>query len=166
VNQVTRRQEKLIRKLIPGDPIVAAVPSYNADLFAVSQKSRWTRFPEKAVAGSGSLVMEMPKGDSLASVIALSQEADLTFLSAEGRLFIRPSDDFKARRAPGASSGMALKGQTLLGVVSGDELAVLTRRGKLLIVRLADLPYQAWTDAGTPFPGLEAGDSVLAFTSN
>jgi DNA gyrase/topoisomerase IV subunit A len=166
VNQATRRQDKLIRKLIPGDPIVAAAPSYNADLFGVSQKSRWTRFPEKAVAGSGSLVMDLPKGDALANVIPLSQEAELAFLGADGRLFIRPSDDFKARRAPGVSSGMAIKGQTLLGVASGDELAVLTRRGKLLIVRLADLPYPARTEAGTPLPGLEADDSVLAFTSN
>jgi DNA gyrase/topoisomerase IV subunit A len=166
VSQATRRQDKLIRKLIPGDPIVAAVPSYNADLFGVSQKTRWTRFPERAVAGSGSLVMDLPKGDALANMIPLSQETDLAFLSADGKLFIRPSGDFKARRTPGASSGMALKGQTLMGVASGDELAVLTQRGKLLIVRLADLPYQARTEAGTPLPGLEADDSVLVFASN
>src|SRR5262249_42319740 len=52
VNQVARRQEKLIRALIPDDPIIAAMPSYNADIVAISQKGRWTRFSEKAIAGA------------------------------------------------------------------------------------------------------------------
>src|SRR5262249_48354925 len=40
VNQAAKRHDKLLRNLIPDDPIVTAVPSYNADLFAVSQKGR------------------------------------------------------------------------------------------------------------------------------
>jgi DNA gyrase/topoisomerase IV subunit A len=165
VSQVTRRQEKLVRNLIPGDPIVAAVPSYNADLLAVSRKGRWARFREKAVAGSGSLVMELPKGDALANVIPVSQEIDLVFLAADGTLFVRPSSDFKARQAPGTSGGMLLKGQTFQGVLSGDEFTVLTRQGKLITVRPADLSYRARTETGTPLPGLLPGDTVQAFVA-
>src|SRR5579859_1105918 len=115
VTQAAKRREKLLRNLIPGDPILAASPSYNADLFAVSRKGRWIRFPEKAIAGSGSLVMELPEGDSLVSLTALAQETDLLILTVDGKLFLRPSAHFKARRAPGTSAGMLLKGQSIFG---------------------------------------------------
>src|SRR5262249_46357046 len=131
VNQVARRQEKLIRAMIPDDPILTAIPSYNADIFAISQKGRWTRFAENAIAGSGSLVMDLPKGDALACVVPLRGDAPLVFLTADGKLFVRPSADLAARKAPGTSSGMLFKGQTILGVVTGSELVVLTRQGKV-----------------------------------
>jgi DNA gyrase/topoisomerase IV subunit A len=163
VNQVARRQEKLIRNLIPGDPVVTAAPSYNADLVAVSQKGRWTRFPEKAIAGAGSLVMELPKGDELAGIAPLRGETNLTFLSADGKAFVRPSADLTPRKAPGTSVGMPFKGQTMLGVTAADELIILTRRGRLFTVRTAELPYKAHTESGAPLPGLAANDSVLAW---
>lgn len=163
VNQVARRQEKLIRNLIPDDPIVAAVPSYNADLIAISQKGRWTRFPEKAIAGAGSLVMELPKGDVLAGIAPLRGETNLAFLSADGKVFVRASDDLAPRKAPGTSTGMPFKGQTMLGVTADDEMIILTRFGKLLTVRTAELPYKAQTESGAPLPGLAANDSLVAW---
>jgi hypothetical protein len=165
VSQIARRQDKLIRNLIPGDPISAAIPSYNADLFAVSQKGRWTRFPEKSIAGAGSLVMELPKGDELAGVIPLSGDSNLTFLTADGRLLVYPSAELATRKAPGASAGMLYKGQSILGMTTGSELVILSRLGKLLTVDVKQLPYKAQTDVGAPVPGLSAGDSVLAFAA-
>jgi DNA gyrase/topoisomerase IV subunit A len=165
VNQVARRQEKLVRNLIPGDPIVAAIPSYNVDLFAISQKGRWTRFPEKSIAGAGSLVMELPKGDSLAGVVSLSGDFDLAFLTADGRLFVRSTSGLATRKAPSTSAGMLFKGETILGVTAGADLILLTGRGKVLPVSVKDLPYKAQTETGAPIPGLAAGDSVLGFTT-
>ena len=78
---------KLVRNMIPGDPVIAAIPSYNADLFAISQKGRWIRFPEKSIAGAGSLVMELPKGDAIAGLVPLNQDRDLIFVSADGGVF-------------------------------------------------------------------------------
>src|SRR5258708_5756937 len=164
VQQAAKRREKLIRNLIPGDPIVLAVPSYNGDLLAVSHKGRWARFAEKSVAGSGSLAMELPKGDSLIGILALSHDLDLILISEDGRLFVRPSADLKARRV-GLQGGMLLKGQSLRGVAAGEELTVLTRRGKEIVVRAAELPFKAQTEAGTPLPCLATDDSVLAFTA-
>ncbi len=164
VAQAAKRQEKLLRNLIPGDPIVAAVPSYNADLFAVSEKGRWIRFPEKVVAGTGSLVMELPKGDRLVGLTPLVTDSDLLLLTTDGKLFLRLSTDFKVRR-PGTSAGMVLRGQSVFGVSSAPEITILTRLGKLLTVRAAELPFKASTDMGIPLPGLEPGDSVLTFTS-
>src|SRR5262249_2541367 len=152
-----------IRNLIPGDPIVAAVPSYNADLVAISQKGRWTRFPEKAIAGAGSLVMELPKGDVMAGIAPLRGEGNLTFLSADGKVFVRPAADLTPRKAPGNSVGMPFKGETMFGVTAEDEFTVLTRLGRLLSVRTAELPYKAQTESGAPLPGLTANDTVLAW---
>src|SRR5439155_19468473 len=98
VQQAAKRPDKLIHNLIPGDPIVMAVPSYNGDLLAISHKGRWARFAEKSVAGSGSLAMELPKGDSLIGMVALSHDVDLILISEDGRLFVRPSADLNARR--------------------------------------------------------------------
>jgi DNA gyrase/topoisomerase IV subunit A len=165
VNQNAKRQDKLIRHLIPDDPVIAVVPSHNADLLAVSQKGRWTRFAEKAIAGAGSLVMELPKGDSLVGIVSLSRETNLTLITEDGKLFVRSTDDLKARRGPGISAGMLLKGQSIMGLTTGSEIAVLTRLGKLLTVKVAQLPYKAQTEVGVPLPGLSADDSILAFTA-
>ena len=163
LSQALKRGDKLIRNLVPDDPIVAAVPSYNADLFALSQKGRWTRFIEKAIAGTGSPVMELPKGDALISLIALSTEGALTFLTTDGKLFVRPSADFATRKAPGTFSGMVVKGQSFLGVSAADDLLILTRRGKLIKVRVEELPFRAQTESGVQLPGLAADDSILAW---
>ncbi len=165
VTQAARRQDKLIRNLIPGDPIVAAIPSYNGDLVAVSQKGRWTRFSEKSIAGSGSLAMELPKGDLLVGIVSLARDADLVLLTTDGKLFVRSSKDLAARKAPGTSAGLLFKGISIQGIVSSDELIVLTEHGKVLMIRLNDLPYRARTDTGIPLPGLSSGDSMLTFAA-
>src|SRR5262249_11262846 len=141
------------------------MPSYNADIFAISQKGRWTRFSEKAIVGAGSLVMELPKGDALAGILPLRTDCSLVFLTADGKLFARPSADLAARKAPGACAGMLFKGQSILGVVAGSELIVLTRHGIILTISLDGLPFKALTDAGAPLPGLSADDAILAFTT-
>jgi DNA gyrase/topoisomerase IV subunit A len=165
VNQVARRREKLLRNMVPDDPIVAAVPSYNADIIAISQKGRWTRFAEKTIAGTGSLVMDLPKGDTLAGIVPLSRDADLILLTTDGKLFVRPSTEMANRKAPGSSSGMLLKGQNVFGVMVGRELFVLTRLGKVIAVALSELPFRARTESGVSLPGLSAEDSVLAFAA-
>lgn len=166
VNTIAKRQDKLIRNMIPGDPVVAAIPSYNADLFAISQKGRWIRFPEKSIAGAGSEVMELPKGDAIAGIVPLHQDRDLVFISTDGKLFLKHSDELKSRRAPGTYSGLLFKSQSIVGVTAGEEITILTRRGKLLNVRTAELPFKAQTESGAPIAGLTADDSVLAFAAN
>lgn len=165
VSTIAKRQDKLVRNMIPGDPVIAAIPSYNADLFAISQKGRWIRFPEKTIAGAGSLVMELPKGDAIAGIVPLNQDRDLIFLSTDGKLFVRPSHDLKNRRTPGTSGGMLFKSQTILGVAAANEIAILTRQGKVLTVRSSELPFKAQTETGAPLPGLSAEDSILTFTA-
>ncbi len=165
INQIARRQDKLIRNLIPGDPIVAAIPSHNVDLFAISQRGRWTRFPEKAIAGAGSLVMDLAKGDALVGVVSLPADTNLTFLTTDGRLLVQSSAALATRKAPGVPSGTLFKGQSILGVASGDELVILTRLGSVLCVQTKQLPYKAQTEAGVPIPGLAAGDSIRAFAA-
>ena len=165
VNQMARQQERLIRNLIPDDPIVAAVPSFNADQVAISRMGRWTRFPEKTIAGAGSLAMELPEGDSLAGITSLRAETNLIFLSADGKVFVRPSIDLRIRTAPGGSSAIAFKGQTMIGVTASNQLVILTRLGKVLVVRAADLPFKAQTETGAVLPGLSVGDSVLAWAA-
>src|SRR5262249_22032520 len=114
--------------------------------------------------GTGSLALELPKGDSLVGMVALSHDVDLMLISEDGRVYVRPTAELKARRV-GLQGGMLLKGQSLRGIAVGEELTVLTRLGKVIAIRAAELPFKAQTEAGAPLPGLAADDSVLAFTS-
>ncbi len=163
INRIAARQDKLIRNLIPGDPIRLAIPSNNADLFAISRKGRWLRFPEKAIAGTGSQIMDLPKGDTLAGLVSLGTEGNLVFLTDEGQLFVRESSELPSRKQMGRSVGMLFHNQTLLGVATGGELNVLTRNGKLITVQSSVLPFRAQTEEGIRLPGLADDDLVLTF---
>jgi DNA gyrase/topoisomerase IV subunit A len=165
VTQTAKKGEKLLRNLIPDDPIVAAIPSYNADVIAVSQMGRWTRFPEKAIAGVGSPAMELPKGDIVAGVASLSADVPLCIITADGNVFVRESAQLPTKRTPGSTGGVLLKGFTIIGVAASPQFAVLTRRGKLLPITVAELPYRAQTATGASLPGLADDDAPLAFTA-
>lgn len=167
VNRIAARQEPLIRNLVPGDPIVAAVPSNNTELIAVSRQGRWVRFPERAISGSGSLALDLPKGDALAGVAWSDADALAIFPTADGSLFVRRAADLPSRAAPGKSAGMLCRGRTLLGVAVGtpsQALIALTRCGTVLTSAISNLPYRAESDEGAPLPGLANDDSVIAFT--
>jgi len=161
INAVAGRQEKLIRNLIPGDPIVNAIPAQNGDLIAFSERGRWTRFPERAIAGSGSLIMELPRNDSLVSVLSLVGDAELVFLSADGRLFVRRSDALPPRKAPGVSAGQLFKSQILLGAAIGTEFAILTQHGQVIHATLKAIRDAAASENGMRVPDLAAGDVAL-----
>jgi hypothetical protein len=167
VNRIAGRQEALIRNLVPGDPIVAAVPSNNTELLAVSRQARWVRFSERAIGGAGSLALELPKGDTLAGVAWLESDSVAIFPTADGDVFVRRAVDLPARATPGKSAGMLCRGRTLLGVAVGtpsQTLIALTRCGALLTIALNNLPYRAEGDEGAPLPGLAENDAVIAFT--
>ncbi len=104
--------------------------------------------------------MELPRGDTLAGLVSLGDEPEFVILSEEGRVFIRSSADFPARKAPGVSAGQPFKGQTLLTVGVGETVLMLTRRGALLVAPVERLG-NARGDAGMLVPGLAAGDAAL-----
>lgn len=163
VMQNAKKGDKLIRNLIPDDPLVSVIPSHNADLFALSEKGRWMRFPEKAITGVGSAAMELPKGDRITALTSLPNDGTLCILTAEGKLFTRDSTAFPAKRAPGGTGGVMLKGVTVRGVTAREEVLVLTRRGHLIQFKVKDLPFRAGSEAGSPIPDLAADDALLTF---
>ncbi|MEP7287526.1 MAG: hypothetical protein ABI947_17345 [Chloroflexota bacterium] len=163
IPRIASKGDKLLRHIIPGDQVVAAVPSYNAELFAIARSGRWTRFPEKAIVATGSQVFDLAKGDTIASLVALNSETDLTFLTMEGKLFIRSSVDFKPRRSPGSAGVTLFKGHTILGATASKHFTILTAYGHLLNISQADLPFRARTETGLLLPGLTVGDSIVAF---
>ncbi len=165
LNRAASRQEPLIRNLIPDDPIIMAVPSNNADLIALSRKGRWTRFAEKAIAATGSLIMELPKGDTLAAMTWIGTESDLIFVTAGRSLFLRSSGELVSRKTPGRSAGPLIRDQALLGVTPIRGLCLLTRRGNLLTVLPGQLTHRAQTDSGMSVPGLAEDNSIVAFST-
>jgi hypothetical protein len=57
---------------------------------------------------------------------------------------------------------MILKGHTLLGVASTENVAVLTRNGKVLTFHIPDVPFRARSEEGWPLHGLPSDDAPLA----
>ena len=166
VNRLATRGEPLIRNLIPDDPIIAAFASNNTDLIVVSRQARWTRFPERSIAPTGSPALEVPKGDALLGLALIEADRQALFLTTSGQVFVRQAADLPARATPGKSAGLLCRGQTLLGVATGtnsSDLFVLTRQGKLIVSRVDSLPYRAQGEDGAPLPGLAADDNIAAF---
>jgi DNA gyrase/topoisomerase IV subunit A len=160
------KQEKLLRNLIPDDPITLALPAHNHDLFAVTARGRWTRFPERAIAPTGSSIIDLQRGDSLAGLVSLPPEStELIIVTAENRLFVRPASSFPARKAPGSAAGMLgaeFKGQTVMGAAVGADLILLTARGEVFGVSTGKYREAARSSAGIGVPGLAGSDSVIA----
>lgn len=155
--------DKLIRALIPGDPVTMAAPSSNGDLFAISARGRWGRFPERTIAGSGSLALELPTGDTLAGILSLGEGEGLAILTEDGQVFTRPLSDFPARRAPGIAGGMVVKGKRVCGVTDRRAVLILTSRGRLLHADFGKVWAAAGAEAGLRVPGLADGEGIAAF---
>jgi DNA gyrase/topoisomerase IV subunit A len=159
--RAAQRQENLLRNLIPGAPIVAAIPSNNADVFAISRQGRWLRFPENAIAGSGSRVMELPKNDSVAGLTWLSDaHAYLFFVAADGRLFARETRDLPAKRAIGRSAGVLLTNVEVVAVGRGTDLIAITRHGKVIHQPLKQVNGRALTATGLQLSGTTPDDPI------
>jgi DNA gyrase/topoisomerase IV subunit A len=159
--QLARRGDKLVRNLIPGDPILSAVPSHNADLLAVSRRGRWIRFPERAVGGAGSLVMDLPKGDTLAGMIPLNADTTLIMVTADGRIYARRTENLPTRKEPGKSAGMLIKSGTVAGICAlTGGLLVLTNTGRLLTVE--KIPSRATDEEGISISGLAENEIIFS----
>lgn len=157
--------DKLIRNLLPDDAIVGAMASANADLLLITQRGRWIRFSERAIAGSGGRPLELVEGDQIASVIPLTDEPEVLCLTEDGRLFAKPSGDFGVKRQLGGAGSVWLRGKGILGVTTQREWAVLTARGRLLHLEVSGLINAARSEQGARLPSLPEGEQVLAFAA-
>jgi len=148
--------EKILRNMLPDDPIIAAYPSGNADLLLVSRLGRWLRFPERALGSTGTQGMTLPKDDALAGLVWVTDEAPLYLVTASGRLFMRHTRDLPAKKAPGRATGQLFSGQEIIAIGKGTELLTVTPEGGLSLLSLTSVPARAETDAGYTLPGISA----------
>jgi DNA gyrase/topoisomerase IV subunit A len=160
---VGRKGEKLLRNLRPDDAILTAAPSSNADLFAISGQGRWIRFSEKILTSAGTPIMKLPGNDQVVSVVPLVNDANIVFITAQGKVYVRASGrDLAARKTPGSGGSVLFKGDTILGARAEDEHFCLTASGKLLHVLTSDIPFRAQTESGYVLPGFAPGDAIVA----
>jgi hypothetical protein len=162
LGRLAAKQEKALRNMIPGDPLIAAFPTNNVDLLAASRGGRWTRFAEKLLGGSGAPIFELPKNDRFAALMSLGGEPTVCFVSADGRIFARPTSDLPARRAPGKASTPLFGDREMIAVGAGSTLLALTQSGALLEADLKQLPARAEGENGYALPDLSAGDRLIA----
>jgi DNA gyrase/topoisomerase IV subunit A len=162
LGRLAGKQEKLIRNALPGDPVIAAFPTNNVDLLALSLRGRWIRIPEKALGGTGSQFFELPKNDRFATLTWISSETTLYFLSADGRLFKRPSSDLPARRVPGKAASALFGDREMVAVGSGTSALALASNGALIPIDLTQLPARAEGENGYALPELPSGGRILA----
>ncbi len=162
--RLAAKQEKLIRNLIPGDPVIGAFSTNNVDLFAISRHGRWTRFAERTLGGSGSPLFELPKNDRFAALTWLGDQKTIYFLSSDGRLIARPASDLPARRAPGKASNSLFADREFIAAGTGTTLFTMTNSGKLLKTDLRNLPARVEGENGYALPEPGSTEKLVAAT--
>lgn len=145
--------------------IGACVSSGEDDLLLVSQQGLAIRFEEKLVAPNGSCGLRLKDDDALVSVCAVREESGVFLLSADGRGTIRQMSGFAANKAPGAGGKIAIKTEKLAAACTineGDDLFLITRSGKLIRFKAAEIPAKEGVVQGVVCMSLRADECVAA----
>ncbi|GAB4498719.1 MAG: hypothetical protein OHK0052_12550 [Anaerolineales bacterium] len=148
--------------------VSACIASGEDDLFLVSRQGVAIRFDEKLVAPTGSRGLRLKDDDALVSVCAVREESGVFLLSADGRGTIRQMSGFTANKAPGAGGKIALKTEKLAAactVREGDDLFVITRNGKIIRFKSAEIPPKEGVVQGVVCMSLRADECVAAFAT-
>lgn len=155
-----KKGEPLLRNLVPDDPIIAVVPSDNADVLCISHAGRWARFPQRSIEGVGSIALNLGKTDQFAQVCSLVSETILTFLTDDNRLFARQSAGLTAKKSPGHANSALFPSVHLTGVTTNSEFTLLTNHGQQIRMKAADVLRRA-TESGYSIPGLAVSERVI-----
>jgi hypothetical protein len=162
INSAATKHERLIRNLPTDDPIIGALPSSNADLFVLTNKGRWTRFPERSLSGTGSLALPLGEAEHLIGVVSLPADAELCFISKDGRAFIRSTTEMPAKRTHGTLGGTLLRGRHLCGVTTAREILALSTTGRLIHTDWEQLGSAAHGENGALLSPMAHGEQITA----
>ena len=146
-----------------GPPAAACWTSGDDDLFIATRQGRAIRFAEKSVPLQGGLGIRVEQGDAAVALAAVRAESCVFLLTADGKGTLRRMSGFSANKAPGGGGKTAIKTDHLVGAVmveEDDDIFIISRLGKIIRFRAAEVPQKEDVVQGVNCMALRADETV------
>lgn len=146
------RGDRLIESPFHNDEPVAVVNGDRGDLLVATRWGKGVRFPQRAIAGQGSVALEVERDDEVVAALPLPSDIEILIVTASGYATRRDTRQFGARSRPGGAGKPLIQAFDLLGAFPCQprgRLLYLTYLGKLALVPMADIPLHQRSSRGT-----------------
>ncbi len=149
-----------------GAPAAACWTSGNNELCIVTRQGKGIRFAERQVPVRGCLGLRVEPGDHVVGVAATTEDGGVFLLTDDGKGTVRLMNGFTANKAPGSGGKVAMKTDTLVGVVAvsdNDDLFAISELGKIIRFQTVEVPAKEGMVQGVNCMNLR-NDRCTAFT--
>jgi len=144
--------ERLVESPIHNDVPVAAVSGDKGDLLLITRWGKGVRFPQRAIAGPGSVALELDADDEVVTALSLASDAVVLIVTASGHVGRLDTARFEGRVRPGGAGKSLIQAYDVLGAFPCEPQArflYLTYSGKLVLVSTDNIPIYERTGKGT-----------------
>jgi len=149
-----------------GPPAAACWTPGDGELFIATRQGRAIRFATRQVPVRGCLGIRLGQDDDAVAITAVRPDSSVFLLSADGRGTMRLMSGFRPNKAPGAGGKTAIKTNHLTSAVAADDtddIFIISRLGKIIRFRAAEVPAKAGVVQGVNCMALRA-DETMAVT--
>jgi DNA gyrase/topoisomerase IV subunit A len=146
LEQAVAREDQILNSPLDRDAASVVVSGDTDDLLVVSRWGAGLRFPQRAIASSGSLAMELEPDDEIAAALPIESELEILIVTASGYAVRRDSSSLKMMTRPGGTGKPLIRAFDVLGLfpyVRDAQLLFLTQSGRLVRAPVTDLPLTA-----------------------
>lgn len=140
----------------------------NLDLLLLSRRGMGIRFSEKLVNPQGELGIRLAEGDSLVSVLSVSEESSVFIASADGRGTVRRMSSFAPNKSAGGSGKIAIRSDRVAGALvvdPDDDIFMASRLAKVIRFPVNEVPETDGVVQGVVCMQLR-GDDVMALSTS
>lgn len=157
------RGDPLVESPFRNDAPVAIVNGDQGDLMLFTRWGKWVRFSHRAIAGQGSVALELEPDDEVAAALSLPSDAEIVIATAAGYAMRRDTARLEARSRPGGKGKTLIQAFDVLGAFpyeSEAQLLYLAYSGKLTLVAVKDIPLHERFSKGTQVCPLDRDQAV------
>lgn len=143
--------DQLVESSFRNDAPVAVVNGDRGDLLVLTRWGKGVRFPQRAIAASGSVALEMEPDDEVVAALSLPSDTAVLIVTASGYAARRDTSQLAARSRPGGTGKPLIQAFDVLGAFPFDpeaQLLYLTYSGKPVLVPTADVPLHQRSSKG------------------
>jgi len=122
------------------------------DLLLVTRWGKGVRFPQRAIAGPGSVALELDADDEVVAALPLTSDSVVLIVTASGHVGRLDTARFEGRVRPGGAGKPLIQAYDVLGAFPCEpqaRLLYLTYSGKLVLVSTDNIPVYERTGKGT-----------------
>jgi DNA gyrase/topoisomerase IV subunit A len=155
--------DQLVKSPLRNDAPVAIVSGDRGDLLLITRWGKGVRFSQRAIEGQGSVALNLDADDEVVTALALSEDVEISIVTATGYAARRDMAQFAARSRPGGKGRTLIQAHDVLAAfpyLSNAWLLCLTYSARPALVPMADLPLQERAGKGTPLRDLSHDPAV------